>query len=535
MEPQKILVVDDDAAIVRLCQRILERSGYFVHTATAAKDALNSVQITSYDLMITDIRMPGMDGFELTTRIKQIQPDIAIILMTGFGSVETAIQALRRGVDGLLVKPFESSSELVGTVSLVLKTLRDKRDAARLKILHPLFEVTENIFTHTDLDLLIHHLKKICVELFQTRQSGVYRCNHDSNSWDLVFGQDLAEYFTLANLNLNDWVRRDGGSNSWVIFGEQIENPGINQFLERNGLELILVPITGYPSKYLFYFVRSVNDNKFHESDLEMAAIFSRQAAVALENAFLYRSLQESILRAEESNKALRLSEKMGALGRLMGTLAHEINNPLQAVRNCLHLAARPDITTAQQQEYLEIAIKEVERLSKLAKNTLSFYQSHEVKMINHDLLAIIDLVLELIEPQLKQYQIEVEKCYPHDPVEVKISQHHIQQVVLNLLLNAMQSLKPCSGERKIWIEVEPQAENVILSIEDNGLGVPVEFEERVFEPFFSTREGGTGLGLSISYELVVDVHRGELRFIPPKFGQGARIRMTVPRQGVSE
>ncbi len=535
MEPLKILVVDDDFAIVRLCQRILERSGFVVDTSTTSRDALRRVQIGSYDLIITDIRMPGMDGFELTTRIKQIQPDCAIILMTGFGSVETAIQALRRGVDGLLVKPFESSSELVGTVSHVLKTRRDQRDAARLKTLRPLFEITENIFTYTELDSLIGYLEKISADLFQTRHAGVYRCNNGCATWERIFGSDLGELMGDHHLNLSIFANHHTNQKNHTFTGADVDHPGMIAYLERNALELIVVPVYGHPSNYLYYFIRAANAYKFQESDLEMVVIFSRQAAVALENAFLYRTLQKSIQQTEESNKALRLYEKMGALGRLMGTLAHEINNPLQAVHNCLHLAARPDLPVDQQQEYLMIAIKEVERLSRLAKNALSFYQSNDVEFRKIDLLPIVDLVLELIEPQLRQYTIEVRKNYSPARVEIQASPNHLQQVVLNLLLNAMESLKPCEQPRTIWIEIESNPAQVVMSIEDNGQGLPAEYEERAFEPFFTTRQGGTGLGLSISYELVVDIHRGELRFIAPQYGEGARIRMTLPKQGASE
>ncbi len=535
METLKILVVDDDFAIVRLCQRILERSGFSVDTSTTSRDALQRVQIGPYDLIITDIRMPGMDGFELTTRIKQIQPDCAIILMTGFGSVETAIQALRRGVDGLLVKPFESSSELIGTVSHVLKTRRDQRDAARLKTLHPLFEITENIFAHTELDSLIQYLKKINAELFKPQHAGVYRCDNGCTVWELVFGDDLGELIGDHDLNLKEFLSQNGNEKQHILTGENLDHPGVIRYLEGNHLELILVPVSGHPSNYLYYFIWPLNEFKFQEADLEMVVIFSRQAAVALENAFLYQTLQKSIQQAEESNRVLRLYEKMGALGRLMGTLAHEINNPLQAVHNCLHLAARSDLTEDQQQEYLNIAIKEVERLSRLAKNALSFYQSNDVEIRKVDLLSIVDLVLELVEPQLRQYKIEVQRRYPSSQIEIEASQHHVQQVVLNLLLNAMESLKSCKEPRIIWIEIESTPAQVVMNIEDNGQGLPAEFEERVFEPFFTTRQGGTGLGLSISYELVVDIHRGELRFVTPRYAKGARIQMVLPKQGVSE
>ncbi len=533
MNETRILVVDDDPAILRLCQRILERHGFMVQTAASAKEALLEAEKSRYDLLITDIRMPLMDGFELASRFRHIHSDSAIILITGFGSVETSIQALRKGVDGLLVKPFESSKELIETVTHVLENRRIQQDAARLKVLRPLFEIIEQIYSLTDYDALTGYLKKLTKDMFNVTESGVYRFEDDDHKWKLVFGIDLNSYIQPHQLDFDQIVNDLSNGYNRIIQTFQLNDYVLRNFLNQKNLEIFIIPVFRNKSRYLLYFLCPHQLGKLSEADLEMMAIFSRQAVIAMENAVLYQNLEKMIIQSEETHKAMLMAEKMGALGRLMGSLAHEMNNPLQAVRNCLHLSLREDITREQQREYLNLASMEIERLSSLAQNTLTFYRGNDFERKRSELIPVIELVIELVKPQLQEQGIELICDFPAQSIQIEMVQSQIQQIILNGLLNSMEALKDQPSPRKIWLEIDNQnPRKVILSIEDNGRGIPPELEEKVFEPFFSTRQGGTGLGLSVCYELVVDVHQGDIRFVPPLHGNGARLQITLPTQG---
>jgi len=155
METISVLVVDDEAGIAALCKRILSRAGYEVTSLTDPRAAIEHLQQQRVDLLVVDIRMPEVDGFDVISRAQMVQPDIAVLVMTGFGTVETAIRALRQGVDGLLLKPFERSDELLSSVRQVLTDNQRKRDTARMQALRPLFNVTETLFSETDRDKLI--------------------------------------------------------------------------------------------------------------------------------------------------------------------------------------------------------------------------------------------------------------------------------------------------------------------------------------------------------------------------------------------
>ena len=107
MTSAQVVILDDEAPITALCERQLTRAGYSAIGYVSPVEALSYLKEHKADLLLVDIRMPQMDGFAVMSEVQQIQPDMAILVMTGYGTVETAIQALRQGVDGLLLKPFE--------------------------------------------------------------------------------------------------------------------------------------------------------------------------------------------------------------------------------------------------------------------------------------------------------------------------------------------------------------------------------------------------------------------------------------------
>ncbi|MGB8982142.1 MAG: response regulator, partial [Anaerolineales bacterium] len=166
METTSVLVVDDEPGIALLCDRILSRAGYDVTSETDPRVAIERLQQKQIDLLLVDIRMPGVDGFDVISRARMVQPDVAVLVMTGFGTIETAIRALRQGVDGLLLKPFNKSEELLQAVEQALSDNQRKRDTARVSALRPLFNVTETLFAETDRDRLLEMIvSAICEHL----------------------------------------------------------------------------------------------------------------------------------------------------------------------------------------------------------------------------------------------------------------------------------------------------------------------------------------------------------------------------------
>jgi signal transduction histidine kinase len=229
----------------------------------------------------------------------------------------------------------------------------------------------------------------------------------------------------------------------------------------------------------------------------------------------------------EESQKALLQVEKMATAGRLSASIAHEVNNPLQAVQNCLHLAGREDLPAEKRKEYFDLARVELERLTLTVQRMLDFYRPGPASSEKLNLTETLDHVLHLMSKQLSERGVIVDFDIPDNlPPTVAVSSQ-IQQVFINLILNSFDAM-PEGGQLRI--SARAVRGGVEILFQDNGPGVLPEKQANIFEPFFSTKDGGTGLGLTVSYNIMT-AHGGLLEYLSDR-GPGACFRVFLPSGG---
>ncbi|MBK9601905.1 MAG: response regulator [Anaerolineales bacterium] len=524
METPFVFVVDDEPGIALLCKRLLSRSGYMVETETDPRKAINYLKENKIDLLLVDIRMPEVDGFEVIQHAQRLQPDAAVLIMTGHGTVETAIRALRQGVDGLLLKPFGKGSDLVDAVKLALVDCQQKRDAARTQALRPLFSVTESLLSETRreplLDLII---SAICTHL-RCSHAACFQQNTETKEFSLLAsrGREVPKKF----YDLISSV--DESATPLMINASGPGQTTLRSILTDLRLgAAILTPIQRPNLRMVVYAARNLNEPHFRESDLELFQILARQAAAALENARLYAEQLDYVRKVEDSQKALLQAEKMAAAGRLSASIAHEVNNPLQAVQNCLHLAGREDLPAEKRQEYFNLARTELERLTITVRRMLDFYRPGATSLETVDLVEMLQYILNLMSKQLSEANVKVVVDFfgKISPIQAVGSQ--IQQVFINLILNAVDAM-PEGGVLKI---IARQLKGgVELLFQDQGKGIPEEKQSNIFEPFFSTKDGGTGLGLTVSYNIIT-AHGGTLEYLSERV-PGACFRIFLPIGG---
>ena len=255
-----------------------------------------------------------------------------------------------------------------------------------------------------------------------------------------------------------------------------------------------------------------------------MFFVLARQAVVAMENASLYEDLRDYVRRVEDSQQALLRAEKMAAAGRLTASIAHEVNNPLQSVQNCLHLAGREDLPPEKRREYFALAQTELERLMKTMQRMLDFYRPGAAKVEQVDILELLQHVLSLTSQQLGLRQIEVQAELPEELPKIYAVSSQIQQIFFNLILNALDAM-PAGG--KLMIRAREFENGIEITFQDTGPGIPKNRRSNIFEPFFSTKEGGTGLGLTVSYNIVT-AHGGTLDLVNED-EPGACFRLFLP------
>ncbi len=527
MANASVLIIDDDRSIVRLCQRLLERATYEVFASTDPLEALQILEGRKVDLLLADIRMPVMDGFELIERARRVQPDLAVLVMTGFGTVDTAVQALYKGVDGLILKPFENTADLVQAVQRVLIDSRQKQDAARLQALRPLFDISETLVSETSLTALEKLVLDNVVNIFNAQFVCVYLATAGKNDAKLAMARNIPD-----PVGSHAWaqVLRYGLNRpaTEVVLAAQTGEASVQASLHSLGWSSMMVaPIQRGEQVFTFLAGRDVKQQGFSELDQELFAILARQSVVAMENARLYTDLKDYVRKVEESQRALVQAEKMAAVGRLMASVAHEINNPLQSVRNCVHLAMRSDIEESQRSSYLSMTSSEVERLVNTVRQMLDFYRPGSIDKEPVDLAEMIERVIGLLRSQLQSSNIQLVSNMPATFPRIFAVKDQLQQVIFNLFLNSMDAVEN-QAVKTIWLDMGCINDEVKITIEDNGPGIDPEIRERLFEPFISTKKNGTGLGLSISFS-IIEGNGGCLSVIPGKHGTGACFEIQLP------
>jgi PAS domain S-box-containing protein len=217
--------------------------------------------------------------------------------------------------------------------------------------------------------------------------------------------------------------------------------------------------------------------------------------------------------------ESLRESEKLRSAARMSATVAHEINNPLEAVVNLIYLAKTAPEIPAGAVEHLELAEQELERVSHITRQTLGFYRESKVPE-RIDVEALVEYVLKLYSGKLSSKNIAIERDFgPCQPV--RGLQGELKQAISNLVSNAADAVE-ANGKIRLTLACVERADGefVQVLIEDNGPGVAPEHVDRIFEPFFTTKKDvGTGLGLWVTKE-IIDRHRGSIE-VHPQNGNG--------------
>ncbi len=213
----------------------------------------------------------------------------------------------------------------------------------------------------------------------------------------------------------------------------------------------------------------------------------------------------------KRSEEALRRTEKLAAAGRLAASVAHEINNPLEAVTNLLYLIRQEPLSPASE-HYADLAQQEVARVSEIAQQTLRFYRQSTLPAITN-VAELLDSVLTLHTGRSQTAHVGVERDYPQSLLLFCFA-GELRQLFANLITNALDAMTPEGGRLMVRARAVRQddTEGVRVTIADSGCGIPPEAQRHVFEPFFTTKEAtGTGLGLWVS-DQIIRKHQGRVR-----------------------
>jgi PAS domain S-box-containing protein len=498
-----ILMVDDQPAKLLSYEVILGELGENLIKATSANEALNILLKTDVAVVLMDVSMPDVDGFELADVISKHPrfQQTAIIFISGVHLADSdKIKGYRSGAVDYILVP------------VVPEVLR-----AKVGIFVELRRKTLQLQSlNSDLERLVeertNELKQSEAE-FRTRADLLELATEAI----IVRGLDGAiQFWNAGAASLYGWSR------------EEVVGMDIHKILNT------IFPVSREEAE------RALNDQGSWKGSLVQTSKEGRQVVVDCRktmnsegNAILEVNRDITVqLRAEE---ALRESERLAAMGRVAGIIAHEINNPLAAITNVFYLLKNHPSLDNQARLYAEMAEQELVRVSHITRQTLSFYRESKqpAPIAVHELL---DNVVELQERGIKANHIILQKEYSPAsifngfPVELR-------QVFLNLVANAVHAM-PDGGVLRLSVrdatDWSTRKRGPAVSIVDTGRGITPEAARRLFEPFFTTSSTkGTGLGLWIS-KGIVQKYNGRISYRSYRHSKGCAtcFRVFIPVSG---
>jgi len=305
MAKERILVIDDEPQIVSLCSRILEREDYVVITPEFGEEAFAFAEEGEYDLLLSDIRMPGLNGIDLFRRVRAAGQEVPCVFITGHATVDTVIEALKEGVEGFVQKPF-TSGELLLAVDQAFEKSRLANENQRLKALMPLLELNKILLDEIEQESFFQNaLAIVTTKLQADRVSLIVRDEGNEEILTFAAATGLPEQYqvprnTRTNGGIAGYVFRSGER---LLLNDSHEDPMILEAMQKNDITSgLCVPLrTGNRSMGVMCASRLGREDRFDRSDLDLFSLLSAQIAASVENLRLYRALRGSYMKTIEA------------------------------------------------------------------------------------------------------------------------------------------------------------------------------------------------------------------------------------------
>lgn len=491
---RKILVVDDDSAILEVLEMRLVTLGFDVTATPDPRLAMTAVEGTHFDVALLDLRMEPTDGIAVMEAVHARQPRLPVIIMTAHGTIETAVSAVQRGAFDYLTKPFQGD-ELRSKISRALASRRWARDRERLLAVGQ---------TLASSGIMARVLDAVALGAVETTEAE--RC--------VVFQTEHGRLVPMASAGTPppSWPALEAAATAAMARGLPVTFPGG----EAGGV--VAAPLVVQRGPAGAVVIETAPGIEPTDDDLELLALFSSQAAVAVRNTHELERLRTGAL---------------AALGRMAAEVAHELKNPLAGLRlYARHLEARlgkngdPDAAGLARK-----ITATVDHLATVVQGITAYGRPPELQRAPTSLPVLLDECLAFAQARCQTPGVEVVRAYDAACPEALVDARQLQKAFLNLLLNGLEALAP-GGRLTISTGYSAETRTVTVVVEDTGSGMSEETLSRTFDLFFTTKPQGTGLGMALARS-VVDLHAGELA-ITSTVGKGTRVTVRLPVEAAS-
>lgn len=543
----RLLIVDDEEIVLSFARDALEDAGYEIELAASASEALKRVEREYFDFILTDIRMPEIDGLELARRAREKIPSVGIIFMTGYANLNTAKDAIKEGAYDYIMKPFELNELRQAVKNAVGKKQKDTEKTLSGE-LNRLSDLNQLMYTVSDRRSLMRlSLGFAMMQGKASRGSIVFRSGNENeigiittdNLKENKFQESFQRYdrdyfdfdskelnapFIINSINQHPLCRKFSSQDvaSFLIPPWHIESHMLANIALKRGPNLYGFLILGYPE----------GSETPSESEQKLLGITASQIAISLENIILLEESRDAYRRLKELQEQTIHLEKMATKGQMSAEIGHELNNFLGVVVGNLSLMQHhlDRKNYGELGKYLKVVVNNLDNIRKFTDGLVDF-SGMESQFEGCDFNGLVEDVIEYLGAQRRFQDVEIEFKRSDAMIYTLADTGQIQQLLYNLLNNAadaMHERKDIQQKRiVITTTVNHDDRCYSLIINDNGQGIDKDKLEKAFKKRFTTKESGHGFGLLVC-KRVVENHKGELK-IDSSPGQGTTITIDFP------
>jgi signal transduction histidine kinase/DNA-binding response OmpR family regulator len=531
----RILIVDDEEVLRRLLTRFLTQAGYECHQAEDAESARKMLAARSFDLLLSDLKMPGESGIELMRYAKEHYPATGRIIISGIGSPEVSNEVIQIGVYGYILKPVTKNEVLITVENALLHLHLDRHMLAYKD------ELEKKISGQIEINSAIMNNLSLGVAMF------------DKHMTFLEYNRKMHQWFPEIGIGKTIPCHRSGNcSESEEVC---VKCPMLATF--RTGS-------TGETERSIVTFQGE------REFRIVTSPVFDQHGCV-----YAGIALYEDVTEKKLLERDLYQAQKLEAIGQLTAGIAHELNSPIQYIGDNIRflkdsLADITDLLNTYDRFWQELldngsvpqemnrdlakarddadiayltgeipktfdqSLEGVQRVEKIVRAMKDFSHPGEEEKTLSNINTILQTTATICRNEWK-YVAELETDLAAELPPIPCYAAEIGQVFLNIIVNGAHAIEEFTenGKRglgKITLRTGQVGDRVRIWIQDSGGGIPQEIQDRVFEPFFTTKERGkgTGQGLAIAHRVVVDRHQGFLSFEAER-GKGTTFIIDLP------
>lgn len=537
---RNVLIIDDDLTICTELVKELKLNFFNCYIALSSEEALKIIKMNKIDIIMLDVCMPDIDGLEFLQKIKKDvnTSNCEVIIMTGFSSQEVAIKALQRGAIDFLEKPINY----------------DEMHTALGRAVEKVIEKEDYIFKHTV--LVVDDDKQftnVIKEILQKEGYAVYAANDGKQGLDIISEHKIDIILTDIELPLingmdllekakkyykdNEVIMITGHGNEELAV-KALRRGAMNYLRKPIDLDELLIAVDHAKEKVVLF-----RNQLYRNRELKI-----NTEIILKMNEELERRIEERTIEVQQMQGQLFQTSKLATLGEMAAGLAHELNQPLTGISltitNLKKLKERDLLEETEIDNCIIQVAGLVKRMSKIINHMRTFARQDSQKFDRININDSVDNALSLMNEQLRLHGIAIIMSLEQNLPLISGEPYQIEQVIINIISNARDAIDEkakCQPEqlmgwsKRLVINTLLVNNWVCIEISDNGIGMTEETKEKIFNPFYTTKEVGkaTGLGMSISYG-IVESHKGRID-VESELGKGTKVSIKLPRERSEE